>query len=475
MPKGKILVVDDDTAICSSLSSILSDEGFEVETAESAEYCLELLGKTDFDLILLDIWLPGMHGLMALEEIIKRKINVSVVIISAHGSIEMAVKATKLGAFDFLEKPLSIDKTLLVVQNAIKQKKLEEENKLLKKKIAEKYLLVGESDKIKRLKEEIEKAAPTNGRTLIYGENGTGKELVARNIHLKSLRANEIFAEVNCAAIPEELIESELFGYVKGAFTGAITNKDGKLKIANGGTLFLDEIGDMSLKTQSKLLRVIEEQKFEPLGSNKSISIDIRLISATNKILTDEIKKGNFREDLYFRINVIPIYVPPLRERKEDIPLLVNHFIQLFSQEYGRKPKELSKKAISLLQNYDWPGNVRELKNLIERLMIMVNKDFIDDDDIISIYKATPFSESTTEIPDLSSSKITLPFKNEMSLQDARAEFEKQYISIIMKNTEGNIAKAARILNIDRRHLYRKLHKYNLFSTLQNEFKINEN
>ena len=461
MAKEKILIVDDDMSICSSLYSILSDEGYDVEAVDSAESCLEILEKGGFDLVLLDIWLPGMDGLAALEEIMNRKVEVSVVIISAHGSIEMAVKATKLGAFDFIEKPLSMDKTLLVIQNAIRQKKLEEENKLV-----EKYLLVGNSEKIIKLREEIEKAAPTNGRAIIYGENGTGKELVARNIHLKSQRAGEIFVEVNCAAIPEELIESELFGYVKGAYTGAIANKDGKLKIADGGTLFLDEIGDMSIKTQSKLLRVLEEQTFEQLGSTKPIKIDVRIISATNKVLTEEVKKGNFREDLFFRLNVIPIYVPPLRERKEDILLLVEHFIKLFSKEYGRKPKELSNKAIKLLYSYDWPGNVRELKNVIERLMIMVNKDVIEEDDIISIYKSPFFSISLPEYVNSESSDFTLNSEKNLSLQDAREEFEKRYIANIMKSTGGNIARAARVLNIDRRHLYRKLHKYNLFSMM---------
>lgn len=466
MAKEKILIVDDDMSICSSLYSILSDEGYDVEAVDSAESCLEILEKGGFDLVLLDIWLPGMDGLAALEEIMNRKVEVSVVIISAHGSIEMAVKATKLGAFDFIEKPLSMDKTLLVIQNAIRQKKLEEENKLLKNKLVEKYLLVGNSEKIIKLREEIEKAAPTNGRAIIYGENGTGKELVARNIHLKSQRAGEIFVEVNCAAIPEELIESELFGYVKGAYTGAIANKDGKLKIADGGTLFLDEIGDMSIKTQSKLLRVLEEQTFEQLGSTKPIKIDVRIISATNKVLTEEVKKGNFREDLFFRLNVIPIYVPPLRERKEDILLLVEHFIKLFSKEYGRKPKELSNKAIKLLYSYDWPGNVRELKNVIERLMIMVNKDVIEEDDIISIYKSPFFSISLPEYVNSESSDFTLNSEKNLSLQDAREEFEKRYIANIMKSTGGNIARAARVLNIDRRHLYRKLHKYNLFSMM---------
>lgn len=475
MAKGKILVVDDDMAIRSSLSSILSDEGYDVEAVESAESCLEILEKVNFDLVMIDIWLPGMDGLTALEEIINRKVEVSVVMISAHGSIEMAVRATKLGAFDFIEKPLSMDKTLLVIQNAIKQKKLEEENKLLKGKLIEKYLLVGDSEKIIKLREEIEKAAPTNGRAIIYGENGTGKELVARNIHLKSLRANEIFAEVNCAAIPEELIESELFGYIKGAYTGAVTNKDGKLKIANGGTLFLDEIGDMSIKTQSKLLRVLEEQTFEPLGGTKPIKIDVRIISATNKVLTEEVKKGNFREDLFYRLNVIPIYVPPLRERKEDIPLLVKHFINLFSNEYGRKPKELSNKAIKLLHSYDWPGNVRELKNVIERLMIMVNKDVIEEDDIISIYKSPFFSISPPEYAKSEPPHIILNAKENLSLQDAREKFEKQYIANILKSTEGNIVRAARILNIDRRHLYRKLHKYKLFSMKESQLKISEN
>lgn len=466
MAKNKILIVDDDLGIRSSLSSILIDEGFDVEAVATAEECLERLSRENFDLILLDIWLPRMDGIAALEQIKLLDSNIAVVIISAHGNIETAVKATKLGAYDFIEKPLSMEKTILVIQNALKHKELEEENRLLKKKIYDKYILVGNSEKILKLKEDIEKAAPTNGRVLIYGENGSGKELVARNIHLKSLRSNETFAELNCAAIPEDLIESELFGYVKGAFTGALKNKAGKLEIANGGTLFLDEIGDMSLRTQSKLLRVLEEQKFEQLGSTKSVSIDVRIISATNKSLINEIKKGNFREDLFFRLNVIPIYIPPLRERKSDIPLLVDHFIHLFSEEYGKKPKEITKGAIELLKQYDWPGNVRELKNIIERLVIMINSEVIQEEHILSVYKVPGISlsdNSKSAFEGISFSEIN-PNK---SLQSAREEFEKKYICEIIKNCSGNISKASQILKIDRRHLYRKLKKYNLNSLIR--------
>jgi len=464
MTKNKVLIVDDDGGIRNSLSAILMDEGYEIDAVDSGEACLELVDRNQYDLILLDIWLPGIDGLTALEQIKKIDTSLAVVIISAHGSIEVAVKATKLGAYDFIEKPLSMDKTLLVIQNAIKHKKLEEENILLKKKILDKYILIGESDKIAKLKQEIEQAAPTNGRAIIYGENGTGKELVARNIHLKSLRAHEVFAEVNCAAIPEELIESELFGYVRGAFTGALKDKSGKLKIANGGTLFLDEIGDMSVKIQAKMLRVLEEQRFEPLGSTKSVEIDVRIISATNKILLEEIKRGSFREDLYYRLNVIPICIPSLRERKDDIPLLVNYFIRVFSEEYGKKPKEISRQALNLLNMYDWPGNVRELKNMIERLIIMINTDEIKEEHILSVYNGPVFSlQHTPEVPAIVSA--TQGESPALNLQDARDEFEKHYIANVIKNTNGNIAQAARILNIDRRHLYRKLHKYGLAHT----------
>ncbi|MCD6450972.1 MAG: sigma-54-dependent Fis family transcriptional regulator [Acidobacteria bacterium] len=446
--KGRVLIVDDEEGVRSSLAGVLEDEGFEVTSTPSGEECLDILKREDYDVILLDIWLPKMDGLKALEEIKKLDETLQVVMISGHGTIETAVKATKLGAFDFIEKPLSLDKTLLVVKNALKQKKLEEENRRLRETIEKRYKLIGESEAMKRLKMEIAIAAPTNGRVLIVGENGTGKELVARNIHYQSLRREGPFVEVNCAAIPDELIESELFGHKKGAFTGAIENKVGKFKLADGGTLFLDEIGDMSLRTQAKVLRSLEEGKFEPVGETKAITVDVRVIAATNKDLEREIGQGNFRKDLFYRLNVIPIHVPPLRERKEDIPLLADHFITLFSAEYGKKVKRLSLGAISALTEYHWPGNVRELKNIIERLVIMVPEDTIEEKDV-----QTVLSGKSLAITEPSSSLS----HNFSSLREARASFERNFILKKLTETGYNISATARLLGVERSHLHKKM------------------
>lgn len=441
MNEGKILVIDDEKSIRDSLRGVLEDEGFEVKEADSGESALQLIKKERFDAILLDVWLPGIDGIDVLMKIKEGEESPPVIMISGHANIETAVKATKVGAYDFLEKPLSSERVLLTIYNALKQRKLEEENVLLKEKVKEKYKLVGESKAIQEIKKLIEDIAPTNGRVLISGENGTGKELVARLIHEKSLRRHKRFAEINCAAIPDELIESELFGYVKGAFTNALKDKKGKFLLADGGTLFLDEIGDMSLKTQAKVLRVIEEQKFEPLGSTESISIDTRIISATNKDLELEIQKGTFREDLFFRINVIPIHVPPLRERKEDIPLLAKHFLEEFSEEYGRKPKELTKDAMDKLMKYSWPGNIRELKNLIERLVIIVKDDKITAKDI------PPLVEGKKTVENL----LDLPF------EEAKEIFERTLILKHLRENNWNIVKTARSLGIERTTLYKKM------------------
>jgi len=444
MPKGKILVVDDDTAICSSLSSILSDEGFEVETAESAEYCLELLGKTDFDLILLDIWLPGMHGLMALEEIIKRKINVSVVIISAHGSIEMAVKATKLGAFDFLEKPLNLDKVILSIRHSLDLSRLSSEYQRLRKELIEEEELIGKSPSIVKLKESIEKVAPTEGWVLITGENGTGKEVIAKMIHKKSLRSEAPFIAVNCAAIPDELIESELFGYEKGAFTGAEKTRAGKFESADGGTIFFDEIGDMGLATQAKVLRVLQEQEFQKLGGTETIRVDVRVIAATNKDLEVEMKKGAFREDLFYRLNVIPLYIPPLRERKEDIPLLVEHFLKFFTQRSRLRSRRINPQVIDALMQYPWPGNVRELKNIIERMVILSSTEEI----------------GLRDLPPgiiLGEKDMGQAVFSGSNLKQARNIFERQFILRKLIEQEYNIQETASQLGLDKTTLYRKL------------------
>src|SRR5207302_2049571 len=366
-----ILIVDDEATIQQSLKGVLEDESYKTSVAGTGEACLELLHRRGFDVVLLDIWLPGIDGLETLGKIREIDSAPEVIMISGHGNIETAVRATKLGAYDFLEKPLSIDKTLILVKNAVESKKLRHENVDLKKQLHAKSIIVGDSIPMKALRQQIGLMAPTNGRVLIYGESGTGKELVAHAIHAQSLRQDETFVEVNCAAIPEDLIESELFGHRKGSFPGAGADKEGKFQKANGGTLFLDEVGDMSLKTQAKLLRTLDEQRFTPVGSDEPVTVDVRVIAATNKDLEEEISKGNFREDLFYRLNVVPFYVPPLRERVEDIPLLARHFLKELSAAYSRRPKEISEEAIAALMRYSWPGNVRELRNVIERMVIM--------------------------------------------------------------------------------------------------------
>ena len=449
MPKERILVVDDEAGVRSSLQGILEDEGYRVDTDESAEGALSRLSGDLYDLVLLDVWLPGMDGIEALEKIRDQDLDTPVIMISGHGTIENAVKAIQLGAHDFVEKPLSLDKTVIAVKNALRQRRLERENRYLRERVESRQVLIGESPAMRELKKQIAIAAPTNGRVLIFGENGTGKELVARSVHAQSLRSRGNFVEVNCAAIPEELIESELFGHVKGSFTGAVSDKKGKFEAADGGTLFLDEIGDMSLKTQAKVLRVLQEQKFEPVGSTESIGVDCRVIAATNKVLEDEIRAGNFREDLYFRLNVIPFYLPPLRERREDIPLLVDYFLEAFSAEYGKKPKRPSAAALERLVAYHWPGNVRELKNVIERLVIMVSDDVIEVFDLpATLTRGGDGSfEAMADFPTLAS---------------AREAFERQFILRKLRENKENVSKTAEALGIERSHLYRKMKAYGI-------------
>src|SRR5258705_140725 len=366
-----ILIVDDERGIRETLCAVMEDEGFVADAVSTGEECLKALGKRAYGCILLDVWLPGIDGLETLKQLRDLGSEAAVVIISGHGNIETAVRATKLGAFDFIEKPLSIEKTVLVVRNALRQRQLELINADLAAELAHEYAMVGESVAMRALRQQIAVAAPTDGRILISGESGTGKELVARAIHSQSRRVGAPFVEVNSAAIPEELIESELFGHVKGAFTGATAAKKGKFELADGATLFLDEVGDMSANLQSKVLRVLEEQRFEPVGSGTSVAVDVRVIAATNKRLDLEIEQGKFRADLFYRLNVIPFELPPLRERLEDVPLLLQHFNQRFSLAYGKKPKHFAEGVIEDLQSYSWPGNVRELKNTIERVVIM--------------------------------------------------------------------------------------------------------
>jgi len=368
---ASILIVDDESGIRESLGALLRDEGYEVEALASGEECLERIEQRTFDLLLLDVWLKKMDGLQVLEQMQPLSGSPIVVMISGHANIETAVRATKLGAFDFIEKPLSLGKVILAVRNALEYLRLGDENKRLRAELGERQQILGGSVQMKALRQQIALTAPTNGRVLIFGESGTGKELVARSLHASSLRNTMPFVEVNCAAIPEELIESEMFGHRKGSFTGASEDKVGKFQKADGGTLFLDEVGDMSLKTQSKVLRVLEEQRVEPLGSNQPVTVDVRVIAATNKKLDEEIGRNAFREDLFYRLNVIPFYVPSLRQRTEDIPVLAAYFLGAFSDSYGKKPKEFSTSALNVLLSYPWPGNVRELKNLVERLVIM--------------------------------------------------------------------------------------------------------
>jgi two-component system nitrogen regulation response regulator NtrX len=443
VPRNSILLVDDEIGIQQSLRAVLRDEGYKVEVAGSGEECLALLEGKDFELILLDIWLPGMDGMETLESIRKMKSDAAVVMISGHGTIETAVRATKLGAFDFIEKPLSIEKTLLVIKNALEHKHLQEENLILKSELGERYKIIGTSVPMKALRQQLAIAAPTNGRVLIYGESGTGKELVAHALHYQSLRHAGPFVEVNCAAIPEELIESELFGHLKGSFTGASASKIGKFEKADGGTLFLDEVGDMSLKTQAKVLRALEEQRFEPVGASSSVSVDVRVIAATNKILDEEMEKGNFRRDLFYRLNVIPFDVPPLRERVEDISVLARHFIQEFSSLYGRRPKEMAPEAMEVLNQYQWPGNVRELKNLVERLVIMTAAAKIESRHLPSaLLKGVGSAEDPAEA---------------RSLSEARLAFDRDYILKKLEENNGNISRTAEALGIERSHLHRKL------------------
>jgi two-component system nitrogen regulation response regulator NtrX len=438
----KILIVDDEAGIRESLSSILRDERYSVEAVESAELALERLSSGAVEVVLLDVWLPGMDGMEALSRIQSLAQPPSVIIISGHGTIETAVRATKLGAFDFIEKPLSLERVIVLVRNAIEQRRLQEENQLLHTELGHRYRIVGDSVPMKALRQQIAITAPTNGRVLIYGESGTGKELVARSLHAASLRNKAYFVEVNCAAIPEELIESELFGHVKGSFTGASEDKIGKFAKADGGTLFLDEVGDMSLRTQSKVLRVLEEQRFERVGSNQTLHVDVRVIAATNKNLEQEIARGAFRQDLFYRLNVIPFFVPPLRDRKEDIPVLARYFLAEFSAEYGKKTRELTDGAMEILLRYPWPGNVRELRNLVERLVIVCPQARIEPHHLP---------------PELFRGVAESPQQPYSTLHEARSAYEREFILRKLQEHRWNMTQTASALGLERSHLYRKM------------------
>ncbi len=438
-----ILIVDDEPGIRDTLRGVLEDEGLAVETAATGEACLKAAASQNFACILLDIWLgKGVDGLETLKRLKEEGNDSAVVMISGHGNIETAVKSTKLGAFDFIEKPLSLERTVLTVKNAIRQRELERANEQLAKEIADEYVMVGESIAMRALRKQIAIVAPSDGRVLISGESGTGKELVARAIHSQSKRKGSPFVEINSAALPEELVESELFGHAKGAFSGATAAKKGKFEVADGATLFLDEIGDMSARVQAKMLRVLEEQRFEPVGSNTPVKVDVRIISATNKRLEDLIDNGNFRHDLFYRLNVIPFQVPPLRERLEDVPALIEHFNQRFSSDNGKKPKAFQPDAVEQLQNHSWPGNVRELKNTIERVIIMNAKQKIAAADL-------PELGFTDEKP---ASSFRFP-----SFKAATDAYQREFILHKLAEYEGNVSKAADEMGVDRSHLYRRM------------------
>jgi two-component system nitrogen regulation response regulator NtrX len=443
--KTRVLVVDDEPGIRDSLKGVLEDEGFAVAAVESGEACLEELERAAYEVVLLDVWLPGIDGLETLNRIeagglAERPV---VVMISGHGSVEAAVRATKLGAFDFIEKPLTIEKVSVVVRNAARQRGLQMELRVFEESGRGRPRIIGESVPVKALRQQLELMAGTNGRVLIYGESGTGKELVAHAIHMLSPRHEKPFVEVNCATIPEEMIESELFGHRKGAFPGAAENKVGKFGRADGGTLFLDEVGDMSLKTQAKVLRALDEQRFEPIGAAESVQVDVRVVASTNKHLEEEIERGNFREDLFYRLNVIPFYVPPLRERREDVPLLAEYFLREFTTAYGRKPKELTPEAVEVLQEYPWPGNVRELKNLMERLVILHPQVRID-------ARHIPLNTPRRAALDRSRDSFA-------SLQEVRQAAERDYILKKLDETGGNVSRAAELLGLERSNLYKKM------------------
>jgi two-component system nitrogen regulation response regulator NtrX len=444
-----VLIVDDEAEIRESLESILREEDYLVTTAATAGEALELLRDAAYDVVLLDIWLPDRDGLDTLAEIreMERSNVPEVIIISGHGTIESAVRATKLGAYDFLEKPLSLERTLIVLKNAMKARQMREDNQEFSRQLS-RGTVTGNSVPMKALRQQIKLMAPTNGRVLIYGESGAGKELVGRAMHAESLRKDRPFVELNCAAIPEDYIESELFGYRHGAVPGGLTEKRGTFERADGGTLFLDEVGDMSLKTQAKVLRALDEQRFLPVGASHPVHVDVRVIAATNKDLEEEISRGNFREDLFYRLNVIPFFVPPLRDRKEDIPLLVKEFLQQFGAEYGRPHVEMTEDALLALKQYHWPGNVRELRNLVERVLILNPKTQRIE------RKHLPMLVYRDAARDGGKAAGREEFT---SLLQAREAYERDYILKKLDEVHGNVSRAAEGLGLERSHLYRKM------------------
>jgi two-component system nitrogen regulation response regulator NtrX len=445
----RILVIDDETAIREAIRMTLEYEGYKIDEARSGQEGLDRATKTPYDAILLDIKMPFLDGIEVLENFKEQKVTTPVIMVSGHGDVHTAVECTKRGAYDFLEKPLNREKLLLTVRNAVRVRSLEEENTELKEKAEREYQLVGESQQLLDLKSQIERAAPTKATVLIAGESGTGKELVAREIHRSSSRADQLFVQVNCAAIPEELIESELFGHEKGSFTGAIRKQTGKFVAADGGTIFLDEIGDMSLRTQAKVLRVLQEGDVEPVGAATVIKVDVRVIAATNKDLPEEIRAGRFRDDLYYRLNVIPIRTPPLRERKDDIAVLADHFAKLFAEEHNYHPKKFTPTAVRALQDAQWRGNVRELRNMIERLVIMVPADTIDITDLPAEFFRTP--------TDIIASALKLS-----TLQEFKDEAEKAFILAKLREFGWNVSRTSEAIDTPRSNLYKKIEQYDI-------------
>jgi two-component system nitrogen regulation response regulator NtrX len=455
--KPLILVVDDEEDIRSSLRMILEYEGMEMVEAASGEECLQRVAGHSPDAVLLDIKMPRMDGLEVLAELRKRETDLPVVMISGHGTVATAVEATRLGAFDFMEKPLERDRVLLILRNALERRRLEEENRDLKLSFEEKFRMVGDSPALAGVHEAIAKAAPTRASVLVTGESGTGKELVARAIHRNSTRAQDPFVRVNCAAIPEELIESELFGHVKGSFTGALKDQTGKFVHADAGTIFLDEVGDMSLKTQSKVLRVLQDGEVEPVGAARSLTVDVRVIAATNKDLTREIREERFREDLYFRLNVIPIELPPLRERTEDIGPLVEYFSKTFCEENNFRPKKFAEDALDVLRGLPWRGNVRELRNAVERLIIMTPGETIGAADLPSGLGAA-LGESEAALP---AGALVIPARG-LSLRSFKESAERQYLQARLRENDGNVAATAKAIETPRSNLYKKLEYYGI-------------
>ena len=447
-----ILIIDDERNIRRTLDMILSGEGYQVFTGASAKAGLDILQKERIHLILLDIVMPEINGLDLLPKLLEVRPNLAVIMISGHGNVQNAVLAIKRGAYDFLEKPLDRDKVLLAISRALQTRELAAENRHLKQQIEGRYEMVGQSPALTEIRNQIARVAPTNGRVLILGESGTGKELIARAVHKMSHRAKNSFIKVNCAAIPEELIESELFGSDRGAFTGAVKTRDGKFLQADRGTLFLDEIGDMSLSVQAKVLRALEQGEFERVGGAKTFRVDVRVIAATNKNLHAEVEQGKFREDLYFRLNVIPLTAPPLRERREDIPALAEHFLNAYAEENGFLPKALSAEARDLLLQYDWPGNIRELKNLVERLSIMVSEDTIYPEDLPAL-DGMSIPRQPGSFPDLGAGK---------TLRQVREAVERHYIAQALERHKGNVTRASNALGIERTNLHKKIKQYDL-------------